>query len=158
MRWVKERMNKKITAFLMLAAVIATVPASAAPISAQMSVSVEVVARTILTVDSQPSTITVSPTDVARGYVEVPQAVLFHVRSNAINGYAVQFDPISYPFSRADINWESTMATVGTDGTWLTRPYQQGTTAGSLNVRLMLSQDAAPGSYAWPVRVAANSL
>jgi hypothetical protein len=151
-------MAKTITAVLLLATLVATAPASAAPISTQMSVSVEVVARTILTVDSQPSTITVSPTDVARGYVEVPQAVLFHVRSNAANGYAVQFAPISYPFSSADINWGNSMASVGMDATWLTRPYQHGTTAGSLNVRLMLSQDAAPGSYAWPVRVAANSL
>jgi len=151
-------MNKKITAFLMLAAVIATLPASAASTSAQLSVSVQVVARTSMTVDSEPAAVEITTTDVARGYVEVPQAVLFHVRSNASNGYTVQFDPISYPFSRADINWGNTMATVGADGAWLTRPYQQGTTAGSLNVRLMLSSNAAPGSYAWPVRAAANSL
>jgi hypothetical protein len=151
-------MAKTITAFLLLATLVALSPASAAPISTQLSVSVQVVARTILTVDSQPSTIAISPTDVARGYVEVPQAVLFHVRSNAANGYAVQFEPISGPFSRADINWDNTTATVSADGTWVTRPYQQGTTVGALSVRLMLSPTAAPGSYAWPVRVAANSL
>ena len=55
-------------------------------------------------------------------------------------------------------NWGNSMATVGADGTWLTRPYQQGLAAGSLNVRLSLSPSAAPGSYAWPVQVAANSL
>jgi hypothetical protein len=151
-------MAKTITAFLLLTTLVAMAPASAAPISTQLSVSVQVVARTILTVDSQPSTIDVTPTDLERGYVEVPEAVLFHVRSNAANGYAVQFDPISGPFSRADINWGNATATVGADGTWVTRPYQQGTTVGSLSVRLMLSPAAAPGSYAWPVRVAANSL
>ncbi len=65
---------------------------------------------------------------------------------------------MNHPFSRADINWGNTAATVGADGTWLTRPYQQGTTPGSLNVRLTLSGNASPGSYSWPVRVAANSL
>jgi len=151
-------MNKKITASLMLAAVTATMPAFAASNSAQLTVSVEVVARTIMTVDSEPGAVEITATDVARGYVEVPQAVLFHVRSNAINGYTMQFEPIGYPFSRADINWGNTAATVGEDGTWLTRPYQQGSTAGALNVRLMISPSAMPGSYAWPVRVAANSL
>src|SRR5712691_873566 len=151
-------MTKKITAFLLLTVIVSIAPASAASTSAQLSISVQVVALTILTVDSQPAAIEVSATDVARGYVEVPQAVLFHVRSNAINGYTVQFDPMSYPFSRADINWGNTMATVGADGTWLRQPYQQGTTTGSLNVRLTLAPDATAGSYAWPVRIAANSL
>jgi hypothetical protein len=151
-------MTKKITAFLLLAVIVAIGPASAASTSAQLSVSVQVVARTILTVDRQPGSIDITPSDVARGYVDLPQAMVFHVRSNASNGYSVQFDPMSYPFSRADINWGNTSATVGTDGTWLTRPYQQGPTPGSLNVRLTLSADASPGSYAWPVRIAANSL
>jgi len=151
-------MTKKITAFLLLTVIVSIAPASAASTSAQLSISVQVVARTILTVDSQPAALEVTATDVARGYVEVPQAVMFHVKSNAINGYTVQFDPMSYPFSRADINWGNTMATVGADGTWLRQPYQQGTTAGSLNVHLTLAPDATPGSYSWPVRLAANSL
>ncbi|HMC20707.1 MAG TPA: hypothetical protein VKL19_02555 [Thermoanaerobaculia bacterium] len=150
-------MNKKVTAILLLTATLIA-PAYAGSTSAQLSVSVEVVARTILTIDSQPANIEITADDVARGYVDVPQAMLFHVRSNAINGYTVQFDPMNHPFSRADINWGNTAATVGADGTWLTRPYQQGTTPGSLNVRLTLSANASPGSYSWPVRVAANSL
>jgi len=150
-------MSKRITASLLLTVVLIA-PAYAASTSALLSVSVQVVARTILTVDSQPANIEITAADVARGYVDLPQAMAFRVRSNAINGYAVQFDPMSYPFSSADINWGNTTATVGTDGTWLTRRYQQGTTAGSLSVRLTLSPSAAPGSYTWPVRVAANSL
>lgn len=150
-------MSKRITATLLLT-VILIAPAYAASTSAQLSISVEVVARTILTIDRQPANIEITAADVARGYVDVPQAMAFRVRSNAINGYTVQFDPMSYPFSRADINWGNTSATVGADGTWLTRPYQQGTTTGSLNVRLTLTANALPGSYSWPVRVAANSL
>jgi hypothetical protein len=40
----------------------------------------------------------------------------------------------------------------------LTHGYQQGTTTGRLDVRLVLVADATPGSYSWPVRFAANSL
>ncbi len=81
-------MNKKVTAILLLTATLIA-PAYAGSTSAQLSVSVEVVARTILTIDSQPANIEITADDVARGYVDVPQAMLFHVRSNAINGYTV---------------------------------------------------------------------
>jgi len=49
-------MSKTISTFLLAAMVVAT-PLSAASKSAQLGVSVEVVARTILTVDSQPASI-----------------------------------------------------------------------------------------------------
>jgi hypothetical protein len=123
-----------------------------------MSVSVQVIARTILTMESQPATVEVTSADVARGYVEMPQAVAFRVRSNASNGYAVQFEPVAYPFARAEVIWGNAVATVGAEGAWLTRPSQQGTTVGTMNVRLTLAPGTGPGSYSWPVRFAANSL
>lgn len=151
-------MSKRTTASLLLVSLLAVPQVFADSNSAQLSVSVQVIGRTILTVDSQPQSIDITAADVARGYVEVPEAVVFRVRSNAANGYRMEFEPVSYPFGRAEINLDNATATVGADGTWLTRPYQQGMTTGSLNVRLMLSPDAAPGNYAWPVRLAANSL
>ncbi len=151
-------MSKKITAFLAFLAVIISAPLSAASMSAQLSVSVQVVARTILTVDTQPSTVQITSEDIARGYIDVPQSVAFRVRSNAANGYNVQFEPIGYPFRSAQVNWGTTMATVGSDGAWITRSYQQGTTAGSLSVRLNLAATTAPGSYPWPVRFTADSM
>jgi len=149
-------MTNKTAVFLLLTA--AAAPLSAASNSAPMSISVSVITRTILTIDSQPATIDVTSTDVARGYVDVPQAVLFRIRSNAANGYAIQFEPVSFPFTQADISWGSALTTVTTDGTWMSRPYQQGMTAGTLNVRLTLAPGTEPGTYAWPVRFEAGSL
>jgi len=111
-----------------------------------------------MTVDSQPASIEVTADDVARGYVELPNSVVFHVRSNASNGYVIQFQPVMGPFSRADVSYGSSLAAVGTDGAWLSQPYQQGTTSGSFDVRLMLAAGTQPGSYAWPVRFDAGSL
>lgn len=150
-------MSKKIGTLLILAAVI-TMPVFAASNSAQMTVSVQVLARTIVTVDREPATVDVTPADVARGYVDLPQSVLFHVRSNAANGYTVQFEPVSYPFNRADINWGDTFAAVGAEGAWLSHPYQQGSASGTFNVKLTLAAGTQPGSYAWPVRFDAGSL
>ena len=88
----------------------------------------------------------------------MPQAVAFHVRSNAANGYTVQFQPVSGPFSRADVSWGNAQATVGADGAWLSAPYRQGTAGGTFSVRLTLAPGTQPGSYAWPVRFDAGSL
>jgi len=150
-------MKKAVTAFLMTAVAIAA-PLLAGTSSSTLSVSVQVVARTILTVDSQPSTVDITATDIARGYIDLPQSVLFHVRSNAANGYTIEFQPVSYPFSRADVTWGGATAAVGTDGAWLTEAYQQGTTTGTLNVRLSLAPGTQAGTYAWPVRFDAGSL
>ncbi|HLJ73519.1 MAG TPA: hypothetical protein VKU62_02960 [Thermoanaerobaculia bacterium] len=149
-------MKKTLTTLLTVIA-IAT-PVFAGTSSATLGISVQVVARTILSVDSQPSSVQITADDIARGYVDLPQSVLFRVRSNAANGYTVQFEPVSYPFNRADVSWGTMTATVGSDGAWMTQGYQQGTQTGTLNVRLSLAPGTQPGSYAWPVRFDAGSL
>jgi hypothetical protein len=151
-------MTKRVTTVLLIAAFVVTCPLIAASKSASLTVSVEVIARTILTVDSQPATVEVTAADLTRGYIDIPNSVLFHVRSNASNGYVIQFQPVSGPFTRADVTYGSSLAAVGTEGAWLSEPYQQGTTSGSMNVRLVLTPGTQPGSYAWPVRFDAGSL
>lgn len=151
-------MRQKAAMALILTAVLGATPAFAGTARAVLNVSVEVVARTILTVDSQPASIEVTDADVARGYIDVMQAVTFRVRSNASAGYTVQFQPVSYPFREANVSWGNSLVTVGNEGTWLTRPYQSGTTSGAFSVRLLLAPGTRPGSYAWPVVFAAESL
>lgn len=151
-------MRAKPAILLMLATALATTPAFAGSASALMNVSVEVVARTILTVNSQPASVEVTPADVARGYIDVTQAVTFQVRSNATNGYAMQFQPVGYPFGAATVTWGNSLVTVGNDAAWLTRPYQPGTTSGTLTVHLLLAPGTQPGTYAWPLSFAAQSL
>lgn len=148
----------RLTAFLLLVAVVRVSGQPADSASASMRVSVEVVARTILTVDRIPAEIRLTADDIARGFVDVPEAVAFRIRSNASNGYALQFEPVSYPFTRARVAWDSRLAVVSADGSWLTRPYTPGEQAGTFTVRLDLARDAEPGSYAWPVHFDATSL
>ena len=137
--------------------VIVAAPAYADSASATMAISVQVIGRTLLTVGQQPASVEVTENDIQRGYIDVP-AVAFQVRSNAREGYSLQFEPVSGPFAQAKVTWENNTAAVGADGSWLTHGYQQGTTTGQLDVRLVLAPDATPGSYSWPVRFAANSL
>jgi len=151
-------MSNKVVAAMLLMTGFVAIPLCAGSSSATLSVSVQVLARTIVTVDSQPSTVSVTAADVARGYVDLPQSVVFHVRSNAANGYAMQFEPIGFPFSRADVTWDSASATIGSEGAWLSEPYEAGTHSGAFNVRLELAPGTQPGAYDWPVRFDAGSL
>ena len=76
-------MRKKTALLQMLLAIAITAmsaPLYAGSSTGQMNVSVQVIARTILTVDAQPSEINVTADDIARGYVDVPQAVAFRVQ------------------------------------------------------------------------------
>src|SRR5438105_7726366 len=132
-------MNKTVTGFLVVTALMTASLFAEGSKSSSLTVSVEVIGRTILTVDSEPASVEITANDLARGYVDVPQSVLFHVRSNAANGYTVQFQPLAGPFSRAEVNWGNAMATIGSDGAWLSQPYRQGTTTGMFSVRLILA-------------------
>jgi hypothetical protein len=152
-------MRKQTTLLLALLVIAVFLPtAYANSASATMNVSVQVIARTIVTVGQQPAAIDVTARDIQRGYIDLPAAVAFQVRSNARNGYVLQFEPVGGPFSRAQVKWGNSTAVVGADGSWLSRSPQSGTATGLLDVRLVLSADAAPGSYAWPIRFDANSL
>ena len=135
-------------------------PLYAGSSTAQINVSVQVIARTILTIDAQPATVSITTEDIARGYVDVPQTVAFRVLSNSREGYALTFQPVSYPFSAAEVRWGAQMATVESSE-WMssiTHPYQHGGSVGTLAVRLRLAPGVEAGSYTWPLQVAANSL
>src|SRR5438445_5511473 len=124
-------MAKQRTILLSLFAIAAYLPpASPNSTSATMNVSVQVIARTIVTVGQQPAAIDVTAKDIQRGYIDLPAAVAFQVRSNARNGYALQFEPVAGPFSRAHVKWGNSTAVVGADGSWLSRSYQSGTATG----------------------------
>src|SRR6266550_643196 len=97
---------------LLLAFTAMSAPLYAGSSTAQINVSVQVIARTILTIDAQPATVSITTEDIARGYVDVPQSVAFRVLSNSREGYALTFQPVSYPFSAAEVRWGAQMATV----------------------------------------------
>jgi hypothetical protein len=130
--------------------------AASAAQSTQMAVSVEVIARTILTVDRQPATVIVTESDIARGYVDVPAAIGFEVRSNARNGFLLRFQPVSGPFSKATLTWDDALVTVGADASWIARPYRSGISSGIVDVRLTLASGIAAGTYPWPVALSAE--
>ena len=155
-------MSRQVRAFvaILLTAGVLTPPAmKASSVSAQMTVSAYVIARTRLTLEQQPRMIAVTTQDLARGFVEVPAAMQFRIRSNSKRGYVVRFEALPRPFVRAHVRWGGTEVVVRAgDGAMIAQPYSQQPQLMVTDVRLDLGPDAAPGNYPWPIDVTADSV
>jgi hypothetical protein len=125
--------------------------------SALMSVRVQVLARTLLNVESQPPSLVLTEADLARGYVEVPAVSRIRVRSNDPSGYLLAFDVTPGPFTAIEVTGLGPAARISANGGWLARPFSGTQTVTSeLTYRFLLASNVRPGSYAWPVSLSAR--
>ncbi len=133
-------------------------PARAGSASASLAVSVVVPPRAILSVDAEPASLSVTPEDVARGYVDVPVATRARVRTNTPEGWLLEIHVAPGPWRSLEVTGLGAPAQVSGSGGFLARPYP-GTTRPvplELSCRFLLAPDAAPGLYPWPVALAAT--
>jgi hypothetical protein len=124
--------------------------------SALMSVRVQVLARTLLNVESQPPSLVLTEADLARGYVEVPAVSRIRVRSNDPNGYLLAFDVTAGPFTAIEVTGLGPADRISANGGWLVRPFA-GTqpVTSELTYRFLLASNVQPGTYPWPVSLSA---
>jgi hypothetical protein len=124
--------------------------------SATMSVSVQVQARTLLNVESQPPSLVLTEADMARGYVEVPAVSRIRVRSNDPSGYLLAFDVTAGPFTAIEVTGLGPAARISANGGWILRPFA-GTqpVTSELTYRFLLASNVRPGTYPWPVALTA---
>jgi hypothetical protein len=124
--------------------------------SALMSVRVQVLARTLLNVESQPPSLVLTEADLARGYVEVPAVSRIRVRSNDSNGYLLAFDVTAGPFTAIEVTGLGPAARISVNGGWLVRPFvgTQPVTS-ELTYRFLLASNVQPGTYPWPISLSA---
>src|SRR5512140_3410407 len=123
------------------AALLVTLAASqlfAASASAPMQVSVNVIARAVLTVDSVPSAIDVTGADIARGYVDVSAPVVIHVRTNSRAGYLLQAEQQNPDFRKVELSFGDATMNVAATESWISRPYVQGGDIIAMHMRVHL--------------------
>ena len=126
--------------------------------SATMNVSAHVLARTIVTIDEEPRQVVVTDQDIRRGYIELPSALRFSVRSNARAGYLLEFSQLAPAFRRMSVRWDSTEVQLGGDGAVIAQPAMPGQIHRVADVRLELAQGTQPGVYGWGVRMNGSAL
>jgi hypothetical protein len=125
----------------------------------QMLVTATVMRHTSVRLDA-PRVLTISASDLARGYVDVAAAVHVAVQSNVRDGSTLMLQQEGKHVRKAVVQGPAGAVVVGAAGGMLSRP-----AAGSgmwrdamqLRVRFELSQQAQAGTYDWPLQISVIS-
>jgi hypothetical protein len=144
-------------ALLTIVALMIATPILAGSESAKMSVSVTVLARAIVTVDSAPS-VEITAADLQRGYVDLATPVLLRGRTNSRRGYMLQVEKTSEEFSRIELSLPNATMSVSSHESWIQRPYVTGGESLPVTVRLFLAKDATAGTKTLPLSFGASAL
>ncbi|HTP45343.1 MAG TPA: hypothetical protein VMQ50_00290 [Casimicrobiaceae bacterium] len=125
----------------------------------RMLVTATVPARAVSELQAQQAEITLSPADVARGYVDVAVGSRLKVSANGREGYAVDFFPRLSIFKSVQIRTSSADARIGPDGgTMIVRGRHGRKMPVDLSYRFELREHIAPGTYPWPLALSVRPL
>jgi len=111
--------------------------------------------------EHQQMQLTITPDDVARGYVEVPAASRFTVTTNNPAGYTLNFQPRASIFRSVAIHGPGMSVEIGAGGGTV---IQSGSETGiartlvELGYRFYLAEGVRPGTYFWPLSMSLHAL
>jgi hypothetical protein len=91
--------------------------------------------------------------DILRGYVEVKSGSRIEIRSNVF--FFLRFDGLSNPFREVKIQGFGKDVFIDSQGGSLFLKEIRGFATFELTYTFILSQDAQPGTYAWPIEISA---
>jgi hypothetical protein len=156
----KRLVTYALSVTLGLAPLVTMVPsAAAAQKSAAMAVSVTVIANAKMQTSYQASQLKITEADVARGYVEVPAASRFSVRTNSRTGYLMEFHPVADLFESVHVGGLGNTVQFGANGGSIV---QRGPLASNatheLSFRFTLRPEARPGLYPWPLQLSVRAI
>lgn len=128
--------------------------AYAGPSACKVRISARVIAHSHMKVLYQVSRVRVTQTDIRRGFIDIDSASRLEVRSNDPQGYIFTFrGAYMTPFSAAYVKGNGTNVYIDGGQASARRPYVRGAEMVEFSYRLMLSDDAQPGTYAWPITI-----
>jgi hypothetical protein len=157
----KKLMTAALVAALSLAAVPDVHPSSAGGASsrsAKITVTATVPARASLKILHQTPELVVTNADISRGYIEVSAGSRIEVRNNSQAGYLLAFEGLAAPFREVYVQGLENEVQISSGMGWVPQPYTKGTVTMELSYRFILSENAEPGTYAWPLAITAQPL
>lgn len=125
----------------------------------KVTVNVTVLKNTSLAILSQPGAVTITPVDIARGYVDVPAPAQLAVRSNT--PYLLEFSCHGEFMKQILVRGLGADLQLSAEGGALAQPAGQGGVTRStltLGFRLLLAESSQEGTYPWPLRISASPL
>lgn len=138
---------------------LATATAYAGQKSATLLVSATVIANARVRTDYQATQLSISTTDVARGYVEIAAASRFSVFTNSRSGYLLEFFPVGNLFESVQVKGLGNDVQLGADGGAIVQRGQlPPNRIHELSFRFSLSPGTQPGNYPWPLLLSVRPL
>jgi len=141
----------RTTIHCLLVLLLAAAPAGAREASAGLTVSVSVAPRASLEAVSLPARLTVSPEDVARGYVEL--VATCRVRSNDRRGYILRLAPRAGLTRAIEVRGLGEDVVLGEESVEIHHPAARQAQGLEFAVRFVLDAGATPGTYAMPLHL-----
>jgi len=120
----------------------------------QTTVSETAAAYATLKVSYQAPELVVTHADILRGYVEVTSASRIEIRSNVF--FFLRFSGLGEPFKEVQIQGFGKDVLVDAEGSSFFLPDIRGFATFELTYKFILSKDAHPGTYAWPLEISAH--
>lgn len=139
-----------------ICAVCAAPASSAGTTEARLAVRAAVLKRASVTVLKQPSMVTVTAADIARGFVDASDNAQVAILCNSPSGYLLEFA------IQGDFLWQVIAFSSANDmeagqarGTVLRRCMGMGLAKAVVNLRFrfVLTENAVTGTYSWPAPV-----
>lgn len=104
----------------------------------------------------QAATLTVTRSDVERGYIDVPRATTLRALSNDQKGFTVSFETRLSMFDRVTVDGLGAPIDLGTDGGAGRCACAGRDTALELSYRFYFAAGLAPGNYPWPLLISSS--
>ena len=125
--------------------------------SAKIMITATVLERTSMTVLKQIPEIIITPVDITRGYVDIVTATRIMVRSNDPAGYLLAFEDLSGQssiFNSITVRVGGKDIQVSQNRGLVYQPYVRGNVTLDVSYHFLLTKDAQPGAYRWPLTIA----
>jgi len=110
--------------------------------------------RLTLNILYQIPDLVVTNADVVKGFVEVKSASRIEIKSNVF--FFLSFNGLKEPFERVYISGFGKKILVDKEGSSILLPDLRGFATFELNYKFILSKDAQPGTYSWPVTISSH--
>lgn len=121
--------------------------------SLHVSVVIKPAAR-VKTLYQQPQ-FEITTKHIAQGYIEIPHASRIEVRNNSPSGYLLAIENQGGPFRDVIVSGLGSEVRLNGSTGWILMSYTPIPQTLELSYRVMLSDDARPGSYPWPFQLSA---
>ena len=122
----------------------------------QFRVTAYVAARATLESVAQPAQVAVSAVDIERGYVDV--AAVYRVSSNDPAGYLLRLAPLGGVAAAVEVSGLSSRVVLREESVDVMQPAALSPQRLAVTFRFVLDPAAVPGTYEWPVQLAAYTL